>query len=144
MQKVNPNSSSIAFETGLATLELDTNEVLTLTLKPNKNMDEQLEQELNRLMCSETYRVPKLQLLDIRQSWNTTQSDIRLLMNQDALLIPYARAVVIPNEANPTSIHAILMLTKIVRYPIQFFTSKTLAYDWLMRFHKPLSFIRTH
>lgn len=142
MENSNIKRKSNSYETSLATLEIDTNEVLTLTLKPiekanNLIEQESLEQELNRIVSSQTYGVPKLQLIDIRASWNTTQADIRMLVNQDALVIPYARAVIIPIEANPISIHAILMMSKIVKYPIRFFTSKSVAYDWLMSFHTP-------
>ncbi len=138
MQKSNPTWTSSSYESELATLEIDSNEILTLTLKPFEQSNSKHEQDLNLAISSSTYREPKLQLIDIRASWNTTQSDIRMLINQEALLIPYARAIVIPSEANPVSIQAILMLSKIVSYPIRFFTSKAIAYEWLLGFHNSL------
>jgi hypothetical protein len=122
-------------ETELATLEIDSNEVLTLTLKSCDTITEIDQVALHLLLCSEPYQILKLQLLDIRACWNTQQNDVRLLMNQNALFIPYARAVIIPSEANTSSIQAILILSKDVKYPVRFFTSKIVAYDWLMSFH---------
>jgi len=125
-----PNNKVV--ETRIATLTLDKNEILIISMKNCGKVDEYDVVDINLVIRHLSNAKPTLKLLDARANWNMSRdAKVRARVGEQGN-ITRARAIVVSTKIK-VGLFSFLQEFSKKEYPQRFFNNYEEAYEWLLQ-----------
>ncbi len=118
-------------ETSIASVFLDENGVIIITMKDCGVIDEYDVMDLNLIIRNKASQKNSLKLVIATGDWDMTKKAREMAKKEDNLSKTKARAVVVSNSIK-ASLRNFLKSFSNKSYPQQFFTNREEAYQWLL------------
>lgn len=122
-------------ETRIATLYKDENEIITINLKSCEDVDEFDVVDFNLVIRQMSAHKPVLKLVITNSKFDLTKKAKEMALKEENLSPTKARAIVVSNSIK-ASFKNFLHQFDLKSYPQQYFTSKKLAYEWLLNLNE--------
>ncbi len=123
--------------TRIADVNVDNDDIITITFKASADVDEYDVLDLNLTIRHFSKQVPTLKLVDSRENWSISPKAKKIAINESSLNNTIARAIVVSNNLK-SSILTFLKKFETKKYPQQYFTDVETARAWLLTFNKKL------
>jgi hypothetical protein len=120
-------------ETRIATVFLDENSVVKITMKDCGTIDEYDIVDLNLVVRRLTDSKKSLKLVILKGNWDMTKKAKEMAQQEDAIAQTKARAIVVSGVIKASLLNFIRQFSE-KDYPQQFFNDPFEAYQWLLGF----------
>ncbi|MCE3227305.1 MAG: hypothetical protein K0S32_1856 [Bacteroidetes bacterium] len=121
-------------ETRMATVFLDKNDVVIITMKDCGVVDEYDLIDLNLVVKHKTDGRPSLKLFIADGNWDMNKKAKNYAKSQEKITQTIARAIVTSSRIKVALFNYMIKFNKKKSYPVQFFNNQDEAYAWLMSF----------
>jgi len=118
-------------ETRAASIFIDENNILVITMKDCGKVDEYDVIDINLVLRHLSHNKPAYKLLDARADWSMDKKAKERAKLENTITKTAARAIVVSNKIKATLFELLQSLSKF-DYPQKTFSDKDKAYKWLL------------